>query len=149
MAAPAARPYLCRIPRRRTRTGRERQVMTMGARAPIGITIGEPAGIGPEISIRAAWALRHEVRSVLIGDSAFLAMTAAAIDPAIRLVALSQMAVRNDGLPAFPADRIAVIDSPLAVPVVPGKLDPRNGRSVLQTLDIAIENALDHRVDAI
>jgi len=115
--------------------------MTMGARAPIGITTGEPAGVGPEISIRAAWALRHEVRCVLIGDSAFLAMTAAAIDPAIRLVALSQMAVRNDGLPDFPPDRIAVVDCTLAAHVQPGVLDANNGRYVLETLDLAIDGA--------
>jgi 4-hydroxythreonine-4-phosphate dehydrogenase len=110
--------------------------------APIAITTGEPAGIGPEISIRAAWALRNEVRSVLIGDSAFLAMTAAAIDPAIRLVALSQMAVRNDGLPDFPPDRIAVIDCTLAAHVKPGVLDANNGRYVLETLDVAIGGAM-------
>jgi 4-hydroxythreonine-4-phosphate dehydrogenase len=110
--------------------------------APIAITTGEPAGIGPEISIRAAWDLRNEVRCVLIGDSAFLAMTAAAIDPAIRLVALSQMAVRNDGLPDFPPDRIAVIDCTLAAHVRPGVLDANNGRYVLETLDIAIGGAM-------
>ncbi|SMP67532.1 4-hydroxythreonine-4-phosphate dehydrogenase PdxA [Noviherbaspirillum suwonense] len=115
--------------------------MPAGAIAPVAITTGEPAGIGPEIAIRAAWDLRNEVRTVLVGDSAFLAMTAAAIDPAIRLVALSQMAVRNDGLPDFPPDRIAVIDCTLGAHVSPGVLDPNNGRYVLETLDVAIEGA--------
>jgi 4-hydroxythreonine-4-phosphate dehydrogenase len=116
--------------------------MVMGAIAPIAITTGEPAGIGPEIAIRAAWELRREVRTVLIGDSAFLAMTATAIDPAIRLVALSQRAVENDGLPDFPPDRIAVIDCTLAAHVIPGVLDANNGRYVLETLDIAIDGTL-------
>jgi 4-hydroxythreonine-4-phosphate dehydrogenase len=116
-------------------------IKTAAARPAIGITVGEPAGIGPEVSIRAAWQLRGEVGSVLIGDSAFLAMTAAAIDPAIRLVAISQFALRNDGLPNFPGDRIPVIDCPLAAHVRPGMLDAQNGRQVLQTLDVAIEGA--------
>lgn len=116
-------------------------MMPAGAIAPVAITTGEPAGIGPEIAIRAAWDLRNEVRTVLVGDSAFLAMTAAAIDPAIRLVALSQMAVRNDGLPDFPPERIAVIDCTLGAHVSPGVLDPNNGRYVLETLDVAIEGA--------
>ena len=47
------------------------------------ITVGEPAGIGPEIAIRAAWALRGEADCVLIGDAALLALTAQPIDPAI------------------------------------------------------------------
>lgn len=113
------------------------------------ITCGEPAGIGPEIALRAAWQLRADIHSVLIGDAAFLGKTAAAIDPSIRLFSLSQQAARSDGLPAPSSDRIIVIDCPLAVPAIPGKLDPRNGRSVLQTLDIAIECALAKRVDAI
>jgi len=118
-------------------------------RPHIAITCGEPAGIGPEIAIRSAWELRSSVDSILIGDAAFLAMTAAAIDASIQLVAVSLQAVRNDGLPAFGADRIAVIDCPLAVPVVPGQLNSLNGRSVLQALDIAIEAAQRGWVDAI
>ncbi|SHN24061.1 4-hydroxythreonine-4-phosphate dehydrogenase [Duganella sacchari] len=110
-----------------------------GVRPAIAVTIGEPAGIGPEISIRAAWARRHEVNCVLLGDAAFLAMTAAEIDPAIRLSSLSLMAVRNGGLPHFGADRISVIDVPLDAHVVPGRLDKENGRAVLATLDAAIE----------
>jgi 4-hydroxythreonine-4-phosphate dehydrogenase len=119
------------------------------SRPVIAITSGEPAGIGPEIAIRAAWELRAEVRPVLIGDAAFLAMTATALDPAIRLVALSLQALRNNGLPDFPPDLIAVIDCPLAAHVVPGVLDPKNGRPLLETLDIAIDYALNHTFDAI
>ncbi|QYF96015.1 4-hydroxythreonine-4-phosphate dehydrogenase PdxA [Massilia sp. PAMC28688] len=108
-------------------------------RPNIAVTIGEPAGIGPEISIRAAWAMRHEVNCVLVGDAAFLALTASLIDPAIKLAALSMQALRNNGLPDFGAGRVAVVDVPLAAHVVPGVLDRANGRSVLATLDVAIE----------
>jgi len=111
-------------------------------RTTIAITCGEPAGIGPEIALRAAWELRASVNCVLLGDAAFLALTAAALDPAIHLLALSEQALRNDGLPDLPADRIAVVDCPLAVPVVPGRLDKHNGLAVLQTLDLAVEGAL-------
>ncbi len=121
----------------------------MSKRPTIAITCGEPAGIGPEISIRAAWELRADVKSILIGDAAFLSMTAAAINPAIRLSALSLQAVRNDGLPSFSRDQIAVIDCPLAASVIPGSLDAQNGRAVLQTLDIAIDGAMQGWFDAI
>jgi 4-hydroxythreonine-4-phosphate dehydrogenase len=121
----------------------------MSVRPVIAITCGEPAGIGPEISLRAAWALRESVNCVLIGDSAFLAMSAASIDPSIRLLALSLAAYRNSGLPAAPPDRLLVIDSALAVHVTPGKLDAGNGRHVLALLDIAIEGAQQGSFDAI
>jgi 4-hydroxythreonine-4-phosphate dehydrogenase len=108
-------------------------------RPTLAITVGEPAGIGPEIAIRAAWALRDQANCVLVGDAAFLALTASLIDPAIRLAALSTQALRNGGLPHFGRDRIAVVDVPLAAHVVPGVLDAENGRAVLATLDLALE----------
>jgi 4-hydroxythreonine-4-phosphate dehydrogenase len=110
-----------------------------GVRPVIAITTGEPAGIGPEIAIRAAWAMRHQVNAVLVGDAAFLAMTASAIDPGIRISAVTTMAARNAGLPHFGADRLCALDIPLGAHVQPGVLDKENGRYVLATLDAAIE----------
>jgi 4-hydroxythreonine-4-phosphate dehydrogenase len=115
----------------------------------IAITTGEPAGIGPEIALRAAWALRESVNCVLLGDAAFLALTASQVDPAISVAALSTQAVRNGGLPQFGPQRLAVIDVPLGAHVVPGTLDPENGRAVLATLDLAIEGARAGWFDAV
>ena len=118
-------------------------------RPTLALTVGEPAGIGPEISIRAAWALREAANCVLVGDAAFLALTASLVDPSIRLSALSVQAVRNGGLPHFGKDRIAVVDVPLAAHVVPGTLDADNGRAVLATLDLAVEGVQAGWFDAI
>jgi 4-hydroxythreonine-4-phosphate dehydrogenase len=115
------------------------QARRPGVRPVIAITTGEPAGIGPEIAIRAAWAMRHRVNAVLVGDAAFLAMSAAEIDPAIRISAVTTMAARNAGLPHFGADRLCALDIPLGAHVQPGVLDKENGRYVLATLDAAIE----------
>jgi len=118
-------------------------------RPTLAITVGEPAGIGPEIALRAAWVLREQANCVLVGDAAFLALTASLIDPAIRVAALSTQALRNGGLPHFGAERLAVVDVPLAAHVVPGQLDPENGRAVLATLDLAIEGCAVGWFDAI
>ncbi len=122
-----------------TSTTRMRGAPSRAARPAIAVTTGEPAGIGPEISLRAAWAMRADVNCVLLGDAAFLALTASLLDPAIRIAALSTMALRNGGLPHFGPDRITVIDVPLAAHVTPGTLDAANGRAVLATLDLAVE----------
>jgi 4-hydroxythreonine-4-phosphate dehydrogenase len=122
---------------------------TPGPRPTLAVTVGEPAGIGPEIAIRAAWALREQARCVLVGDAAFLSMTASLIDPAIRLSALSTMALRHTGLPHFGPATIPVIDVPLDAHVVPGQLDANNGRAVLATLDLAIEGCQAGWFDAI
>ena len=121
----------------------------MVTRPTLAITVGEPAGIGPEISIRAAWALRHDARCVLVGDAAFLALTAGLIDPAIRLSAISTLALRHSGIPHFGPDVLPVIDVPLAAHVVPGQLDAANGLSVLATLDLAVEGVRAGWFDAI
>ncbi len=120
-----------------------------GARPTLAVTVGEPAGIGPEIAIRAAWALREQARCVLVGDAAFLSLTASLVDPAIRLSALSTMALRHSGLPHFGPATIPVIDVPLEAHVVPGRLDAANGRAVLATLDLAIEGCKAGWFDAV
>ena len=120
-----------------------------GARPTLAVTVGEPAGIGPEIAIRAAWLLREQARCVLVGDAGFLALTASLIDPEIRLSALSTMALRHSGLPHFGPTTIPVIDVPLDAQVVPGRLDAHNGRAVLATLDLAIEGCNAGWFDAI
>lgn len=93
--------------------------------------------------------MRHSLTPVLIGDAALLAMTATGIDPSIELLALSTRALTNDGLPSVAPGRLLVIDCPVAQPVVPGTLDARNGRHVLDMLDTAIAGALAGRFDAI
>jgi 4-hydroxythreonine-4-phosphate dehydrogenase len=126
-----------------------RPALASSPRPTLAITVGEPAGIGPEISIRAAWALRGESRCVLVGDAAFLSLTASLIDPTIRLSAISTLALRHSGLPHFGPDIIPVVDVPLDAHVVPGKLDAANGRAVLATLDLAIEGTRAGWWDAI
>lgn len=46
-------------------------------------------------------------------------------------------------------DGIYVVDCPLEQTVTPGKLNPANGITVLNSLDIAIEGALKRNFDAI
>jgi 4-hydroxythreonine-4-phosphate dehydrogenase len=115
----------------------------------IAITTGEPAGIGPEISIRAAWEMRAEMRPILIGDIGFLNSVARGIDPSITLLPKKQSDLQRNGRVAAMPDKVEVVDCPLAVPVVPGRLDPRNGKPVLKMLDIAIDGAQQDRFDAI
>jgi 4-hydroxythreonine-4-phosphate dehydrogenase len=123
--------------------------MAIPARPSLAVTVGEPAGIGPEIAIRAAWALREQASCVLVGDAAFLSLTASLIDPSIRLSAISTLALRHSGLPHFGPTTIPVIDVPLDAHVVPGQLDANNGRAVLATLDLAIEGCQAGWFDAI
>lgn len=110
----------------------------------IAITVGEPAGIGPEISVEGARiaGAAGRVRPVLIGDGRMLAARARSAGIVLPLVAY-----RPDGRPA--AGAVEVVDLPLAVPCVPGRLDAANGRHVLALIDRAIDGALAGEFDAI
>ncbi len=87
--------------------------------APIAISTGEPAGIGPEIALAAV--LKVDAAAVLLGDIKLLRQTAAALGLIWPLPA-----------------RIAIEHFATATAVVPGRLDPRNARYVLTLLDRAI-----------
>lgn len=112
-------------------------------RPRIAITCGEPAGIGPEIALRAALDVA-DADCLLVGDAAQLKALATLIAPARVPRALGTV-------DEFSAHRgqLCVLDCPLAVPSTPGHLDARNGAAVLAMLDAAIDAALDGKVDAI
>ncbi len=101
--------------------------------------------MGPEISVRAALEAA-DCEIVLIGDAIQIKSLASQIDPHQVI-----HSIKADDLLIAPrqAGRIQVIDCPLTVRPIPGKLDPSNGRSVLQTLDIAIDGAMHHQFDAL
>ena len=123
----------------------------------IAITVGEPAGIGPEISLIAAWQVRQQCRPVLIGDPAFLLALAHRINPEIRLISVAGltelaalMAAEQHGTQHdTQAEALWVLSCPLSVPVVPGVADHRNGLAVLSTLDLAIAATTQGLTEAI
>ncbi|GLW59768.1 4-hydroxythreonine-4-phosphate dehydrogenase [Hydrogenophilus thermoluteolus] len=99
--------------------------MNENARAPLAITLGEPAGIGPELCARLV-ERRWPHPLVLIGDPALLArygVTLPEYEP-------------NKRVP------LSILPVPLVAPVTPGVLDPANATYVLATLDRAIDGAL-------
>ena len=104
----------------------------------IAITTGEPAGIGPEISIRGAVCCHEMARPVLIGDYTGLKQLASKMDVGIELLKLD-MTKWNPDILSEREGSIGVIDSPLLVPAIPGHLDARNGKPVLSFMDIAIK----------
>ena len=84
---------------------------------PQAITTGEPAGIGPEVSVKAAWKSSDPV--ILVGDRDMLLAEA-----------------RRLGLPEPPA-QVSFHHVPLAEAPVPGKLSLKNSPYVIETLAAA------------
>ena len=104
----------------------------------IAITTGEPAGVGPELTLQAlavdGAARWPDAHFIILGDAALLAERAARV---------------GVDLPSLLADgRVQVLHVPLAVPAHAGRLDPANGRYVLALLDAAIDGAQSGQFDA-
>ena len=113
----------------------------------IAITCGEPAGIGPEISLLAAVHNQLLADIVLLGDAAQLKALAVRLQlkQTVQVVpSLAQFASTEKN-----PQHIVVIDCSLAVPVVPGLTNPLNAPAVLQTLDLAIAAAMAGEIDGI
>jgi len=94
------------------------------------LTPGEPAGIGPELAVRAA---RTRPELVLVGDPEMLAARAAATGQ-------GEVAFRSWTGQAEPRPgRLDCIPVASRHAAVPGRLDPANAAYVLETLDTACD----------
>lgn len=87
--------------------------MSGGAPRPLAVSLGEPAGIGPEL-IAAAWHLRHDRQTppfCLIAPPELFAAALPGTPPPLKAVetAAEALAVFLDALPVFPVDGPATV----------------------------------------
>ncbi len=115
-------------------------------RPPIALTMGEPAGIGGEITLQA-WQARNRETPVF-----FL------IDDPVRIRTLGhnlglEVPVIGIDHPARAADIFAhalpVLPLSLPAPVIPGVLDQRNGGAVGQAIELAVRLTLEGEAAAV
>lgn len=99
--------------------------------APLAITAGEPAGIGPDLCVRLA-VESPDFPFVVIADKNLLQQRAAQLGIALRVQ--DYMAGQ-----IVPAGALQVIHVPLAAPCRAGVLDATNGGYVLETLRRALQ----------
>ncbi|MBX3504997.1 MAG: 4-hydroxythreonine-4-phosphate dehydrogenase PdxA [Parvibaculum sp.] len=114
---------------------------------PLALTMGEPAGIGPEITLKA-WAAAGDASLpcfFAVGDPALYGDTARrmGLDAAIREIGGPVEA------PALFSTALPVLPVPLAVRAEPGRLDPANATAVIRAIDLAAGLALENKVAGI
>ncbi|MFD2112189.1 4-hydroxythreonine-4-phosphate dehydrogenase PdxA [Thiorhodococcus fuscus] len=110
----------------------------------LALTPGEPAGVGPDLVVRLAQQAQA-AELVAIADPDLLADRAQSLGLEL---ALSPFDPDAPPAPSQPGE-IKVLAVPLAVPVHPGALDPRNAGYVLETLSQACDGCLAGRFDAL
>jgi 4-hydroxythreonine-4-phosphate dehydrogenase len=104
------------------------------SRAPLALTLGDPAGIGPEITVKAWQALRDgDLRFVVIGDLDVLA-AAGATD-------LRRIDSPDEAVDVFPL-ALPVFDMPVGAPVVPGQASIAAAPAVIRWIEAAVELSL-------
>jgi 4-hydroxythreonine-4-phosphate dehydrogenase len=105
--------------------------------APLALTLGDPAGVGPEITVKAWEALRG-------GDLAFFAIgdfdMLAAASPA-GAAALQRIATPQEAGQVFPK-ALPVLDLPVGAPVVAGQPSAAAAPAVIRWIETAAEMAL-------
>jgi 4-hydroxythreonine-4-phosphate dehydrogenase len=97
-------------------------------RPPIALTCGEPAGIGPEIAVKARAALGAEVPFFWVGDHRHLPANTA-------FTMITQPMQAHD----VPADVLPVLDHPFSGPATPGVAQPAHAADVIAVIARAVE----------
>ena len=111
---------------------------------PLAISLGDPAGIGPEIVFKAWSALRHTGPAfVVVGDLNQVASASGGTTGLVRPVSSVEDAAR-----AFP-EALPVIDVPLLEPVVAGSPSPRAAKAVISWIETAVGLALSGAVGGV
>ena len=108
---------------------------------PLALTLGDPAGIGPEIVVKAWNALRRDGPPFLVvGDAQSLASASAAGASIIR-----KIVAPAEALACF-VDALPVLDLPLRSPVVSGQPSAATAPSIIQWIETAVGLALCGKV---
>jgi 4-hydroxythreonine-4-phosphate dehydrogenase len=100
---------------------------------PLAVTLGDPAGIGPEVVVKAWRALRETGPAfMVVGDAAAVASAPTAGADAVRKVS------SPDEAAAVFADAIPVLDLPLRARVVAGQPSEAAARAIIQWIETAV-----------
>jgi 4-hydroxythreonine-4-phosphate dehydrogenase len=113
---------------------------------PLALTLGEPAGIGPDIAI-AAWLRRNELKLpafYLAGDREFLDGRARTLGVNIQMKDVAP----EDALAAFP-DALPVVSTGHAATAAPGRPDDYSAQAAIGSIRHAVGDVIAGRARAI
>ncbi len=123
----------------------DRELRQTGAR-PLALTLGEPAGIGPDITIKA-WLRRNELNLpafYLLGDRDFIASRAKTLQLDIPLADV----IAEDATRAF-AEVLPVVATGQPATASPGKPDDTSAQAALASIRQAVADVVGGRAGAV
>jgi len=113
---------------------------------PLALTLGEPAGIGPDITI-AAWLRRNELKLpafYLLGDEALIARRATALGTDVKIARVRA----EEAVAAFP-DALPVVSTGEIATAQPGRPDDSSGPAALASIRQAVADVRKGRASAV
>jgi len=113
---------------------------------PLALTLGEPAGIGPDITI-AAWLRRNELKLpafYLLGDEALIARRATALGTDVKIARVRA----EEAVAAFP-DALPVVSTGEIATAEPGRPDDSSGPAALASIRQAVADVRKGRASAV
>lgn len=109
----------------------------------IAITPGEPAGIGPDITIKLAQQ-EWPAQLVIFANREMMEQRAKLLELPLTLIDYD-----NSEQPIQEPGQLYIVDIPTKAPVVAGELNTNNGHYVVETLRQACEKNMDGEFDAV
>lgn len=111
---------------------------------PLAVTLGDPAGIGPEIVVKAWRALRGSgLTFFVVGDAQAVASAPTSTAQSVR-----QVSSPDEAESAF-GEAIPVLDLPLRAPVVAGQPTAAAAGAIIQWIETAVGLALSGTVSGV
>jgi 4-hydroxythreonine-4-phosphate dehydrogenase len=116
-----------------------------GIEPPVAVTMGDPAGIGPEIIVKTFADTEFSTPAVVVGDIAILARASELLGCPLRIRQIDRPCDAQPGRDSI--DVIAASTLPADLPF--GRIDPRAGKAAYNYVETAIRLALAGEVGAI
>ena len=118
--------------------------MTPTDQPPLALTLGDPAGVGPEIVVKAWNQLRREGPAfMVVGDAQSVASASGASMRTVRRVTTPKEAVAVFG------EALPVLDIPLRSPVIAGQPSPTAAPAIIRWIETAVGLALSGAVSGV
>lgn len=106
---------------------------------PLALTMGDPAGIGPELTVKAWRELKDKETSFFwIGDAILIE----------KAVPVKRISHPEEALSCF-GEAVPVLHAPCAVPVTPGQPDIRNAGATIASIEQAVRSVLAGHASAV
>ena len=99
---------------------------------PIVVTLGEPAGIGPEITIKTKQKLKDKIPFFVIGDYNFITSIASKYS-------LETKCLQHPSETFSNMDKLCVLQNKSPFPISPGEINLKNSPSVISNIDKAVK----------